>query len=162
MAKVIRTRGQKQQQIVKLVNILDSKYNRWDIWQDFILMFSTSIANVFPCPYRKEREAAYLKTAKQYTDEELGTFADMMALVVAGMEEDPEQDFLGELFMAMELGNNWKGQFFTPYDVCRMMAKITIGSELTTRCEQQGFVSVSDPACGAGALLIAFANECKG
>ena len=27
--------------------------------------------------------------------------------------------------------------------------------------QKQGWISVSDPACGAGALLIAFANECR-
>ena len=77
------------------------------------------------------------------------------------MERDPEQDFLGELFMALGLGNEWKGQFFTPYDICRAMSAITYGPDMAARIEKQGWISVSDPACGAGALLIAFANECR-
>ena len=48
MAKVVRTGNARQQEIVKLVNRLDGKYNKWNIWNDFILMFATSIANVFP------------------------------------------------------------------------------------------------------------------
>ena len=77
------------------------------------------------------------------------------------MEREPDQDLLGELFMALDLGNEWKGQFFTPYDVCRLMASMTYNNDLKQKIAQKGWVSVSDPACGAGALLIAFANDCR-
>ena len=61
--------------------------------------------------------------------------------------------------MALDLGNDHAGQFFTPYDVCRMMAEIT-GADLQARIERDGWISVNDCACGAGALLVAFANAC--
>lgn len=76
-----------------------------------------------------------------------------------GMEQNPDQDFLGELYMLCELGNDASGQFFTPYDVCRCMVEISGGSD--PAAENAGFFSVSDPACGAGALLIAFAKLCR-
>ena len=41
------------------------------------------------------------------------------------------------------------------------MSAITYGPDMAARIEKQGWISVSDPACGAGALLIAFANECR-
>ena len=63
--------------------------------------------------------------------------------------------------MALGLANEWKGQFFTPYDICRAMAAMNLGEDLKSQIEEKGWVSVSDPACGAGALLLAFANECK-
>ena len=134
----------------------------WSIWQDFILMFATSIANVFPGPHREAREKRYLDIAKKYSKEELDKFAELMAQVVIGMETNPDQDFLGELFMAMELGSNWHGQFFTPYDLCRAIAAIEFSGDIVkAQIEEKGFIGVSDPACGAGALLIAFANECQ-
>ena len=34
------------------------------------------------------------------------------AIVVEALERNPEQDFLGELYMELELGNHWKGQVF--------------------------------------------------
>ena len=52
--------------------------------------------------------------------------AKCFAIVVEALERNPDQDFLGRLYMSLELGNHWKGQFFTPYDVCRCMAEITI------------------------------------
>ncbi len=38
---------------------------------------------------------------------------------------------------------------------------MTYGEDLKRKIEGQGWVSVNDPACGAGALLVAFANECR-
>lgn len=85
--------------------------------------------------------------------------AEMLAEVVMGMEQNPDQDFLGSLYMMCELGNNHSGQFFTPYDVCRCMAELTFDAKLVP--DMEGFISVSDPACGAGATLLAFLNICK-
>ena len=162
MAKVVRTQGKEQAQIVKLLNSLNGRYSKWVIWQDFIQVFAISLANVFPGPHREEREQKYLDIAKKYSKEELDKIAEMMALVVIGMEENPDQDFLGELFMQLELGSNWHGQFFTPYNVCQMMASMTFSEEiLKAQVEKKGFVGVNDPACGAGALLLSFANECR-
>lgn len=162
MAKVVRTRGGNQQEIVKLINRLDGKYSKWHIWNDFILMFATSIANVFPSPHREHREKLYMETAKKYSKGELDIMAEMMALVVTGMEDNPDQDFLGELYMCMDMGNQWTGQFFTPYDVCKAMSLMSYSDGvIESQVQDRGFVGVSDPACGAGALLIAFANVCR-
>ena len=38
---------------------------------------------------------------------------------------------------------------------------MTYGKDLEAKIDQRGWISVNDPACGAGALLVAFANECK-
>lgn len=51
---------------------------------------------------------------------------------------------LGELFMALGLANEWKGQFFTPYDICRAMAAMNLGEDLKSQIEEKGWVSVSD------------------
>ena len=162
MAKAVRTRGGNQQEIVKLINRLDGKYSKWHIWNDFILMFATSIANVFPSPHREHREKMYMETAKKYSKGELDIMAEMMALVVTGMEDNPDQDFLGELYMCMDMGNQWTGQFFTPYDVCKAMSLMSYSDGvIESQVRDRGFVGVSDPACGAGALLIAFANVCR-
>ena len=59
------------------------------------------------------------------------------------------------------MGNEWKGQVFTPYSLCRMMAAMTYGKHVEEQIKQDGWITVNDPACGAGALLIAFANECR-
>lgn len=162
MGKTVRrVRGESQKNIVRLMDRLCGKYSRWEIWQDFIIMSAIAVANAIGGPYRESREKMYMTHAGKYSEKEMATFSQMLFEIAAEMDRNPDQDFLGELFMALELGNEWKGQFFTPYDVCRAMSSITYGENIPARIKSQGWVSVNDPACGAGALLIAFANECR-
>lgn len=161
MANVLRhLRGESQKNIVRIMDALSGKYSRWEIWQDFIIMSAASISNVLDVRHRGEREKLYLERATKYTPAELEQFGNMLFEMVAELERNPDQDFLGELFMGLGLGNEWKGQFFTPYSVCRMMAAMSMGTGFAEKVAADGWVSVNDPACGAGALLIAFANEC--
>lgn len=140
---------------------IEGKYSKWEIWQDFIIMMAVSIANTFPGPHRAQREKLYQDHAAKYQTKELEVFARMAAEVVDALEHNPEQDVLGELFMLLGLSNEWKGQFFTPYNVCQMMAMMTCGPSLKDALEEKRWFSVNDPACGAGATLIAMANECR-
>lgn len=55
----------------------------------------------------------YLAIAKRYTREEVEAFASLLGILVNLLEPTP-QDILGELFMALNLGNERTGQFFTP------------------------------------------------
>lgn len=162
MGKAIRhVRGDAQKSVVKLMDGLTGRYSRWEVWQDFIIMSAISIANAMGGPHREAREKEYLAHAGKYSAQEIEIFAQMLCETVSDLDRNPDQDFLGELFMALDLSNEWKGQFFTPYSVCRAMAAMTYGEDLKAKIEQQGWVRVNDPACGAGALLIAFANECR-
>lgn len=161
MPKTIRTNNEYQQRIVKMLNDLAGRYSRWVIWQDFITMAAISIANTIRQPQYEAREKRYLEIAAKYDAGELERFAVMLSEVTNGLETNPEQDFLGELFMALELGNEWRGQFFTPYHLCRAIAAVQITERTKAQIAAKGWVNVNDPACGAGALLVAFANACK-
>ncbi|MKV95247.1 SAM-dependent DNA methyltransferase, partial [Salmonella enterica subsp. enterica] len=60
--------------------------------------------------------------------------------------------------MEPELGDNFHGQYFTPYSVQCLMARLLMpGIQDTIR--RVGIVTVSDPASGAAGMLIAYA-EC--
>lgn len=148
-----------QTEFVKIFNSLCGRYGRWEIWQDFITLAAIAISNTVDRSHAAEREKTYMTIAGKYKPEEMLKFSQMLQEVVIGMDFNPDQDFLGELYMALDLGNDHAGQFFTPYDVCRMMAEIT-GTDLQARIERDGWISVNDCACGAGALLVAFANAC--
>ena len=148
-----------QTEFVKIFNSLCGRYGRWEIWQDFITLAAIAISNTVDRSQAAEREKTYMTIAGKYKPEEMLKFSQMLQEVVIGMDFNPDQDFLGELYMALDLGNDHAGQFFTPYDVCRMMAEIT-GTDLQARIERDGWISVNDCACGAGALLVAFANAC--
>lgn len=148
-----------QTEFVKIFNSLCGRYGRWEIWQDFITLAAIAISNTVDRSQAAEREKTYMTIAGKYKPEEMLKFSQMLQEVMIGMDFNPDQDFLGELYMALDLGNDHAGQFFTPYNVCRMMAEIT-GTDLQARVERDGWISVNDCACGAGALLVAFANAC--
>jgi hypothetical protein len=154
-------RDERQKNLVRLFNKACSRHSRWNVWADFIVMAAISISNVVDQSHAESREKTYMTLAAKYNKRELDCFGEMFGEIVNGIDACPDQDFLGELYMALELGNSRAGQFFTPYAVCRAMAAMTYGNDLEQKIAEQGWVSISDPACGAGALLVAFANECR-
>lgn len=61
---------------------------------------------------------------------------------------------MGSIFMSLNLGNEHNGQFFTPYHVCELMAEVTM-EDVVQKVKKDGYISIHDPCCGAGATLIA-------
>lgn len=84
--------------------------------------------------------------------------AKMFAMITLALEENPNQDFLGKLYMNLNLGSHWHGQFFTPYHVCELMAKMQVGDGCKEELKKKGYLSVCDMCVGAGAMLIAAAT----
>jgi hypothetical protein len=86
----------------------------------------------------------------------------MLDEVTLALEEEP-CDILGRAFHDLELHNKWSGQFFSPYPVCRMIAKMTLFDEadIRARIAERGFVTAQEPACGSGAMVIALAQGMK-
>lgn len=160
MKSVTRSlKDEHQKNIVKIFDSLAYRHSRWTVWSDFVTMAAISISNAVDKTNAESREATYHALEKRYNNQERESIAQMFHETVMAMEANPDQDFLGELFMALDMSNEHNGQFFTPYSVCRMMAQIT-GTDIGDRIERNGWISTNDPACGAGALLLAFANEC--
>ena len=143
-----------EQPFVKLFRELTYRWTPWEVWQDFVTMYACAISNAVDKSHFEKREELYLKRIQKYNKKEQEIFPQLAAEVVLALEKNPEQDFLGSIFMALNLGNDSGGQFFTPYDVCRMMAEMTCDNVLPT-IEAKGYISINDCACGAGATLIA-------
>lgn len=152
MAK--RVGSQSDQPFIKLYRELTYRWTPWEVWQDFVTMFACSISNAVEKLHFDDREAMYLKRIQKYNAKEQEIFPQLAAEVVLALEKNPEQDFLGKIFMELGLSNDSGGQFFTPYNVCQMMAEITIGN-VVPQVKARGYITINDPACGAGATLIA-------
>lgn len=155
-------RTERQRELEKLYNRMCGRHSRYEVWQDAVWMIACSISNAVDKRYFDQREAQYMRTIQKYDKKELDAFPDFFANVVLGMEEHPDCDFLGELYMGLDLGNDRAGQFFTPYHICSLMAQITInGEKLKSKIDQHGWISINDCACGAGATLVAAANHLR-
>jgi hypothetical protein len=113
--------------------------------------------NVCPIDSEFERlEAQYMTAIKGYSRPELSIFAELFSLTYLALQ-DRKQDYLGRLYMELELGNADGGQFFTPYEVSLLMAKMTV-INVDSIIQEKGFFSIQEPACGGGGMVIAVAQ----
>ena len=106
-------------------------------------------------PFEKspENEQRYHEILKRYPEKATIAFADLLGIVVLALEEQP-RDFLGECYHALELHNQYKGQFFTPYHVSMAMAEIALQG-IEDHIKAKGYVTLNEPCCGSGAMVIA-------
>lgn len=152
-----------EKEFVKLFNEVSYRHNPWTVWGDFVSMTADAIANAVDHDAARwgNREQDYLARAKKYDKDELNKIAQLFALTTEALEENPSQDFLGNLYMNLDFGSSWSGQFFTPWHVAEMMARMTIDDKADADLAKQGYISVADPCCGAGCMLLAFADVCR-
>lgn len=125
------------------------KYNAWEVWSDWLVMASSAIYNGIYHDASVEEE--YMRAVSRYSKEEANEIAKLLALTTEALEIEVH-DFLGGIFHEMELHNEAKGQFFTPYHVCRMMAAM----QDATPPNPGRLMRVSEPSCGSGAMVLAF------
>jgi len=149
-----------RKETIKTLEGLGHRHSTWQVFQDWVAMYAYSLSNALDKIQFQEREEKYLDIAKRYDQEEMQKFCQCAAYLVQSFENEV-CDHLGEIFMEMELGNKWQGQFFTPYDVCRMMAGMTITDNALAMIDDKGFISCSEPACGAGAMILGVGEYIK-
>lgn len=138
---------------------LTTRHHAQQAWSDFILLSACAFSNAFDKINFEVREKRYLDTINRYQKEEQELFPELMAITVKALERNPEQDYLGELYMLLDLGSQGRGQVFTPYHVCQLMAALTVSNPVEG-IHKQGYITLNDPACGAGATLIAGIHQC--
>lgn len=148
---------------IKTFNEIAYRHNPWTVWTDFVNMAATSIANAVDREEArwKRREQSYLASVKKYERDETDKIIRLFSLTAQALEENPAQDFLGKLYMNLDFGSSWSGQFFTPWHVSEVMARMALTEAIHTEIATKGFASVCDPACGAGCMLLAFADVCR-
>jgi len=143
-----------KKEFLQVFNQLTNRHRSWDVWRDFVVMYACALSNPVDKEHYEEREALYLRLINKYNKQEQPLFPELAAYTVMALEENPEQDFLGSIYMSLNLGNQHNGQFFTPYHVCELMAEVTM-QDSVMRIEKDGYITINDPCCGAGATLIA-------
>ena len=117
--------------IMRAIEEISGCYPRWEVWSDFINLCAISISNCWNHEQKDSREQEYLRIIQKYQRNEQENFSKMFAMVVSGMERNPEKDLLGEIYMQLRISDNQKGQFFTPYPISKLIAEITIEKKKT-------------------------------
>lgn len=144
-------------EMVTVIKGLSYRHTVWDVFSDFVEMAALSISNAIDKRQFETREARYLEIINKYNKEEQAEFPRLFALLVSELEKGMS-DVLGSLFHELELHNKYKGQYFTPYPISQMMAKITAPSNVKAALGDKGFVTACEPTCGSGVMVIALAE----
>lgn len=150
-----------QKRFIEIFDRLCRSRQPWQVWSDFVTMSATAISNSVNADQADTRERRYQEIVSGYQPVERKLFPHLVAETVNALEKNPAQDYLGDLYMGLGLGNHWRGQFFTPYHLCQAMAEISLQDAYEQICRNE-WISILDPACGAGATLIAAANTLLG
>ena len=147
--------------LLKMIERLAYKYGLHDVFADFVEMSALAISNAVDKRQFDGREARYMQIVKRYTKDEVQQFPRMLGALVDELETQG-WDVLGRAFGELEVHNKWRGQFFTPYEVCRLMASVNIdAAHMDALIAQRGFVTLNEPTVGAGAMVLAFADRMR-
>ncbi|TNH43530.1 N-6 DNA methylase [Photorhabdus luminescens] len=142
---------------ITLFNETARYYYRNRVFDDFVQCAAISLHNAV-CPDSK-LEQGYRQIIKHYKPEDVSRFSQLLEHVMMGLEFEPH-DFLGGVFMQLNLGNKHLKQFFTPWPISLAMAKMQL-SDVEQRLTRQPFFTLYEPACGAGCMVIAAAEVLK-
>lgn len=143
-----------QKEFISILTGLDRSKNDYEIFSDFVKLAAFSLHNA--TNKVQELEDRYLAISAKYNKEQLLKFSELLSILINGLESK-RSDFLGVVFMELNLGNDRAGQFFTPFEVSKMMASITVG-DCEKLLEEKPIVTVQEPACGTGGMVIAIAD----
>lgn len=124
----------------------------YKVWSDIMTMFSIALENALL--QSEEKEQQYLKIASKYEKQRLHTICQLPALIIQMLDERP-YDVLGQLYMELEIGNKNSGQFFTPPELSQAIAQLNSPDLAETLCQYE-FISLQEPACGSGGMILAF------
>lgn len=122
-----------------------------------LCMSACALSNAVDMRHYDDREAEYMRTVRKYNAEEVACFPRALAELVEALEAEPD-DILGKAYMALEIYNKDAGQFFTPVELCEVMAAINI-DVIKTAIDARGFATIHEPAVGSGAMIIALARQ---
>lgn len=141
-------------ELVEEIRKLSSSEGLNTVFTTFLEITATSIAAQMDPANAAEREKRYQEIASKMKPETLSSYARMFALLYLATREyeDDPCDILGDIYHELRLNNEWNGQFFTPDNICRMMAQIINPVDEFTDKEKP--VTINEPACGSGTMII--------
>ncbi len=141
-------------EFLKCLESINYGKRNYDVFQDFLTVSTISLANIV---YKdKELENQYFEIINQYKKPE--KLSELLSITVLALEQKPK-DFLGTVYMQGNFGNKNSGQFFTPYHISQFMSEVVFDKNAVNKAiKEQGFVTVSEPCCGAGGMILAFSE----
>jgi hypothetical protein len=149
------------EQLGRVLKSFDRRHRIDAVFFDWLEMAACAVSNAVDRAQYDEREAAYLAIVAKYDRHEIEMMCEMTAhLKLALMRDDaPLHTLMARLELGSKAMQNRLGQFYTPYEVSLLMARMTLApiEKLREQIARRGFVTMMEPACGAGGMVLAFA-----
>lgn len=153
--------------ITQAINTIAGKYSAYEVYSDWIRCMALSISNTVNLKHDKvwqERERMYLDTMQRYSKEEVTRFCEMTAWLIETLEDSPD-DVLGDIYMKSDMGSKATGQFFTPFHLSVLNARLLLcnfissfDGEMTKKNNGMTKLTINEPSCGGGGMIIAVAK----
>lgn len=148
-------------EIDKLIGANSYRVGKSQLISDIFECGALTISNKVDLRQAETREERYLQIIRKYQkpEQELiaTAFSKIFALLASVVYDNGRfDDYLGDLFMRNNQGNDKAGQFFTPFHVSKLAAKMIL-TEQSVRplIEQDKIITINDPCSGSGGMLLA-------
>lgn len=147
-------------EIIRTIEELSGKYSGYEVFSDWIRCIALSISNTSQLIHDKiweERERTYLDTINRYSDKEKTGLYKMTACLVDTLEDGPD-DVLGRIYMESDMGSKATGQFFTPFHLSVLSARLGLQNFISSFDDKMTKLAINEPSCGGGGMIIAAAK----
>lgn len=150
-----------KKEIIKKIQSISGRYSPYTVFSDWIQCSALAIQNACTIPHTKlweAREKEYLDTMNKYNEDERFAIRELFFLLVDALEEEMT-DVLGEVYMEAGMGNKYTGQFFTPFHLSELCARVAIQDKIDHF--DGNTITLLEPTCGGGGMIIAAAKVMK-
>lgn len=150
--------------LLQIADITRGRISRPETFSNFLAYCALSLSVCTDPVHAKDRHAGLEHLKSNYKDAEWqGFYQGLVALCGAAThntDRDQFSDFFAWPYTNIGARNKALKQDFTPDDLARLMAAITLSQKNVL--PEEGFFTMSDHACGSGTLLLAAADHFAG
>lgn len=150
-----RNPGSAYAELITEIRMLSGSQGLNTVFTTFLELMATSLSAQMDPFSASQREKRYEDMVSGLTKDVVSNYARMCALMYLAVKEheDDPRDILGAIYHELRLNNEWNGQYFTPDNICRMMAMLLNPVDEDT-VKRNGYITINEPTCGSGTMVI--------
>lgn len=143
-----------KKEIINSIQKTSGSYSPYNIFSDWIELSALFIQNSITVIHNqiwKDREQTYINVARKYSRDDMERFGQMFVWLADALTEDLT-DVLGQIYMEAGMGSKYTGQFFTPFHLSELCARMSVDAD---NIPEEGDLHLNEPSCGGGGMVIA-------
>lgn len=141
-------------EMIDIIRSMSGSYSEYQVFSDWIQCMAIGIQNsccMIHDRLWKQREEDYLQIFNRHRN---NRFPELTGLLQMELEENIT-DVLSEIYMRGKMGAKMTGQFFTPFHLSYLSAKLGFDPD---SCDEKGIYHMNEPSIGGGGMVIALAR----